>query len=90
MGQTKKKLSDNVISASEIGQYHYCSIAWYLQRCGYEPLSDRLDAGVKIHTTLGDAIDYTKLNTRKSKILAYLGYILLVIGALLVIFEVIL
>jgi len=31
----------DVLSASEIGQYQYCSCAWILQRCGYEPESQR-------------------------------------------------
>jgi len=92
MGHTKQttfKESD-IISASEIGQYHYCSIAWYLQKCGYEPISSYLDDGAKKHVMLGEAIDYTKTNTKKSRVLALSGYMLLAIVILIFIFEVML
>jgi hypothetical protein len=42
----------DVISASEIGQYHFCSKAWHLQRCGYEPKSPMLEIGTKKHIEL--------------------------------------
>jgi hypothetical protein len=90
MGQKKIQLSKKVISASEIGQYNYCSVAWFLQRCGCEPSSKYLDAGVKAHIELGTILDYTKQNTTKSKILSYIGYILLIIGLLFFLFEVVL
>jgi hypothetical protein len=90
MGQKKIQLSKKVISASEIGQYNYCSVAWFLQRCGYEPKSKSLDVGVKAHIELGTILDYTKQNTTKSKILSYIGYILLIIGLLFFLFEVVL
>ena len=90
MRQNKSRLSKKIISASEIGQYNYCTVAWFLQRCGYEPLSKSLDSGAKAHIELGKILDYTKLNTKKSKIFSYIGYILLTIGFLLFLFEVIL
>jgi len=90
MGQNKPRLSKKIISASEIGQYNYCSVAWFLKRCGYEPLSESLDVGAKAHIELGNILDYTKINTKKSKILSYIGYILLIIGFLFFLFEVIL
>ena len=90
MGQNKPRLSKKIISASEIGQYNYCSVAWFLQRCGYEPLSESLDAGTKAHVELGNILDYTKINTKISRILSYIGYILLIIGILLFLFEVVL
>ena len=90
MEQKKTNLSKKTISASEIGQYNYCSVAWFLQRCGYESLSESLDIGVKEHIELGNILDYTKQNTRKSKVLSYIGYSLLIIGILFLLFEVIL
>jgi hypothetical protein len=80
----------DVISASEIGQYHYCSIAWYLQKCGYKPKSPMLDIGIKKHLELGKVMDYTQINTRKTRTLAFIGYLLLIIGVLIFLFEVIL
>ena len=90
MVQNKPKPSKKIISASEIGQYNYCSVAWFLHRCGYEPISEYLDVGTKAHMELGNILDYTKQNTKKSKILKLIGYILLIIGILFLFFEVIL
>ena len=90
MGKNNQKLSKKIISASEIGQYNYCSVAWFLQRCGYEPLSDSIEKGAKAHTELGNILDYTTLNTKKSKILSYIGFFLLIIGILFLLIEVIL
>lgn len=87
--QTYFKDTD-VISASEIGQYHYCSIAWYLQKCGYKPKSPMLDIGIKKHLELGKVMDYTQINTRKTRAIAFIGYLLLIIGVLIFLFEVIL
>ena len=91
MGRTKQTTfhSTDVISASEIGQYHYCSMAWYLHKCGYEPISPFLDDGAKKHIELGKAIDYTKASIKKSRFLALIGYLILAIVILFVIFEVV-
>jgi len=78
-----------IINASEIGQYYYCSMAWYLQKCGYEPKSPMLDFGMKKHVELGEIINYTQMNTKKSRFLAVVGYLLLIVAVLIVIFEVI-
>lgn len=78
-----------IINASEIGQYYYCSMAWFLQKCGYEPKSLLLDVGMKKHVKLGEIIDYTQVNTKKSRFLAVIGYLLLIVAVLIVIFEVI-
>ncbi len=80
----------DVISASEIGQYHYCSIAWYLQKCGYKPKSPMLDIGIKKHLELGKVMDYTQINIKKTRTIAFIGYLLLIIGVLIFLFEVIL
>lgn len=81
---------DNVISASEIGQYHFCPMAWYLQRCGYKPKSESLDIGKKKHEELGRVMYYAQKNVKKSKILSYIGYFLLVVAIIFLFFEVIL
>jgi hypothetical protein len=87
--QTYFKDTD-IISASEIGQYHYCSVAWYLQKCGYEPKSPMLDIGIKKHLELGKVIDYTQANIRKTRAISIIGYLLLIIGVLIFLLEVIL
>jgi len=80
----------DIISASEIGQYHYCSIAWHLQKSGYEPKSVLLEEGIKKHIQLGNIIDETEINIKKSRVFALIGYILLVIAIFIFLFEVIL
>jgi len=87
--QTRFKNTD-ILNASEIGQYHYCSIAWHLQKCGYEPQSLLLDEGTKKHADLGRIIDNTQKNVRKSRIFATIGYLLLLITFIIFIFEVVL
>ena len=92
MGSTRQTSfkDTNIISASEVGRYHYCSIAWYLQKCGYEPKSPMLDIGAKKHVELGRIMDYTQANMKRYKILATMGYLILILGILIFLFEVIL
>jgi len=86
-----KKLKNNdVIRASEIGQYYFCSMAWYLQKCGYAPESPYLELGAKKHIRLGEILDETESKTRKSNIFALIGYLLLICVVLIFIFEVVL
>ena len=79
---------NTVISASEIGQYCYCSVSWNLQRQGLKPDSEMLEIGKKKHDELGQLINKTQRKMIKSKILAIIGYILLFFSILIFIFEV--
>lgn len=92
MGITRRTCfkDTDIIRASEIGQYHYCSIAWYLQKCGYEPKSLMLDIGTKKHMELGRIMDHTKTKIKRCRALAIAGYLLLIFGVLIFLFEVIL
>jgi CRISPR/Cas system-associated exonuclease Cas4 (RecB family) len=87
--QTRFRQSD-VINASEIGQYYFCPVAWYLQRKGYKPESPMLDIGTKKHVELGRVIDRATKNAKKSRVFALVGYLLLAIAVLILLFEVIL
>ena len=87
--QTQLNRSD-VICASEIGQYMYCSIAWYLQRCGYKPDSPLLEVGKKTHDNLGIAIDNIQYEIKRSRRFAILGYLLLIVASIGIFYEVIL
>ena len=78
-----------IISASEIGQFHYCSISWYLQKCGYKPKSKTIEKGLEQHKQLGIKIDNINKNFKKAKIIAIIGYILLCFSLLLFLFEVV-
>ncbi|UCH71406.1 MAG: hypothetical protein JSW62_03135, partial [Thermoplasmatales archaeon] len=90
MGNTKQiQIKDiDIISASEIGQYHYCSVAWYLQKCGYEPESHSIDVGKKKHVQQGYIIDKTKSKMRKSRNFVIIGYSLIILSILVFIFGV--
>jgi len=92
MGNKKNSCSKDtdVINASEIGQYHYCSVAWYLQRCGYEPVSPMLDIGAKKHMELGRIIDNTQIKLKKSRFIGIIAYLLLILGLLIFLLGVIL
>ena len=81
---------NNVLRASEIGQYMYCSIAWYLQRCGYEPDSPLLDVGIKTHINLGNTIDSIQDEIKRSRRYGLLGFLFLIIAIIGIIYEVIL
>lgn len=79
-----------IITASEIGQFRYCSISWYLQKSGYKPKSESIERGFEQHKRLGVVIDQLNKRTRKSKIIAFLGYILFCLSAFFLFFEVVL
>jgi len=86
----KKMEKNDVISASEIGQYCFCSISWFLQKCGYKSDSMSQEFGTKKHEKLGEIIAKTQSENRKSKIFTLVGYSLLIFAVLIFIFEVIL
>ena len=92
MGHLKSNRLNNsdIIRASEIGQYHYCPVSWYLQKCGYKPKSQYLEIGKKKHEELGIRIDNLNVNIRKYKTFEILGYLFLIVGVLIFLFEVIL
>jgi len=92
MGEIKKieNRDDAILTASEIGQFCYCSMSWYLKRLGYKPTSESIIIGRDKHMELGDLMEYTEKNIKKSKTLGIAGYILLTIAVLILLFEVIL
>jgi len=91
MGNRKKnKITGNkTISASEIGQYYFCSNAWFLKKCGFKPVSPKLDIGIKKHEELGKIISDTEKEIKKSNIFALIGTIFLVVSLLILFFEVV-
>jgi len=91
MGRTRQTSTRNteIISASEIGQYNYCSIAWYLRKCGYEPVSALLNIGAEKHAHLGKVLDDAQTEVRRSMLLAAIGLVLIIISVFVLLFEVI-
>ena len=92
MSKTKQASlrTNDVINASEIGQYVYCSISWYLQRCGHKPDSPLLEIGKKVHIDLGKTIDSIQNDVRLSRRYAAIGYLFLIITISIILFRVIL
>lgn len=84
-----KRYSD-IINASEIGQFYFCSVSWYLQKKGFKPISKNLEIGTKKHENLGEIIDKTKVNSNRSKIFFILGIVILFLAFILFLFEVVL
>ena len=80
---------DKIISASEIGQYKFCPLSWYLQRCGYKPKSKSLDYGKEKHIEVGKIMYYTKSETKKSNIFELIGYMILIIAFIFLVIEVV-
>ena len=89
MQKTDQMSKNSVISASEIGQFQYCSVSWYLQKKGYKPDTAFMDLGLKKHQDLGKIIDKTNIKVKKSNYLALTGYILMALAIIVLLFEVI-
>jgi hypothetical protein len=91
MVKQKKLVISNkseVLSASEIGQFNYCPVSWYLKRCGYKPVSPLIELGVNKHKKIGEIIGKTNLNKKTSRIIEIIGYAILTITLFLIIIEV--
>ncbi len=88
MRDQKSFRRDDVISASEIGQYTYCSISWYLHRCGYESRTPMIEAGKKTHVDLGNTIENIQYEIERSKRFAVIGYLLLIFSIIIIIYGV--
>jgi hypothetical protein len=90
MGKRPTSNTGDVLSASEIGQYVFCSNAWRLRRMGYEPESPFLGQGTKAHVALGNQLDDFEVRIRSSHWYIIIGLALLTISFVLLFFGVIL
>jgi CRISPR/Cas system-associated exonuclease Cas4 (RecB family) len=81
------KLSNNsdVITASEIAQYAYCPFSWYLKRCGCQPQSPGMAAGIKRHSEVGEKISLVHRSEMASRQFGWLGYLALAAAFLVLI-----
>jgi uncharacterized membrane protein len=48
-----------------------------------------LEVGKRKHIQLGETIDYTRVNTKKSKVFAIVGYSLFTFAVLILMYEVV-
>ena len=87
--QKVKKSNNNIISASEIGQYYFCSNSWYLQKCGYIPISNNLETGRKKHKQIGRIITNLERKEKNSNFIKYIGDIFFIISILIFLIQVI-
>lgn len=85
----KSRVQNDVLSASEIGQFAYCSVSWYLQKCGYKPESAKLDVGIKKHKKMGNFLKYTEINRTRINILKIIGYFCIFFSLFFILLEVI-
>lgn len=62
------------IRSSEIGQYNFCSLAWYWSKIGIELESKEANIGVEKHIELGKNIDLYK-KTHKVSLIFFVIFI---------------
>ncbi len=79
---TRPPQASRVLSASEIGQYTYCSNAWYLRRQGHQPESPGLNTGTDRHTDLGYSLESIQRRQRHASRALALGLLLLLLSLL--------
>ena len=78
------KKDDTLFSASEIGQFTFCSVSWFLKRQGYKDSSSKKSLkskshGLKIHDAFGRKTYFIHLLLRLSYYLLVAGGVLLFI-----------
>lgn len=66
MGKRLQNKND-VLSASEIAEYAYCSVFWYLQRCESDFDSSHLEKGAKKHLRAGGKALQVQTKKRAAK-----------------------
>ena len=86
----KKSKSSDILTASEIGQYFFCPVAWYLQKKGFKPESFYLKKGKQKHDKIGKIMDNIAINERRSTYLAKIGYLIMIIVFIIILYEVLL
>jgi hypothetical protein len=77
-----------VIYASEIGQYHFCPVSWYLKRCGFTSNSPNLSQGRHKHTKYGRIIQKRNFADSWSRLILIGGNLGILISLALLFFEV--
>jgi len=82
MGKQAIPRTTDVLSASEISQYVFCSCAWQLRRLGYEPESPSLETGKHAHVALGEQIESLERIARISRWCAGIGILILSVTVL--------
>lgn len=71
----RRKSGSKTISASEISQYVYCPVSWYLKRSGEEPYSAGLKRGRKEHEKAGGRLAILEKREAAAGTFQKLGYL---------------
>jgi len=79
----KRKNGSKPISASEISQYVYCPVSWYLRRCGVQPQSSGLKRGIDAHEKAGDRLVLLEKREKAGEMFRLLGYFSAIVAVLL-------
>jgi CRISPR/Cas system-associated exonuclease Cas4 (RecB family) len=74
----------DVIAASEISQYVYCPVSWYLKRKGASPRSPNLERGIRAHIGAGKRLSLLQKKENSSRTFRFLEYSSVLIAILLI------
>jgi CRISPR/Cas system-associated exonuclease Cas4 (RecB family) len=73
-----------VIAASEISQYVYCPVSWYLKKAGAPPRSPNLARGIRVHIGAGKRLSLLQKRENSSRIFRLLEYFSVLVAILLI------
>ncbi|MDD4162031.1 MAG: hypothetical protein PHW87_06065 [Methanothrix sp.] len=79
----KRNNGSKPISASEISQYVYCPVSWYLKRSGVKPQSGGLKTGIVEHKKAGGRLILLERREKAAGIFRLLGYLSAIVAVLL-------
>ena len=79
-----------IITASEIGQYTFCSVSWKLQQQGFTPDERVFEQGNLHHHNYGQQLQTYTHQKGHSKKLLLTGIILILFSSLLILMRLIL
>ncbi len=80
-----------IIKASEIGEFHYCCLSWWLRKKGIKPLLSKvsklnIQKGIKRHEEIGKQITNVQKQEVQINHLNYTAYIILALIIFAIIF----
>jgi CRISPR/Cas system-associated exonuclease Cas4 (RecB family) len=70
----KRTNKSEVIAASEISQYVYCPVSWYLKRMGAPARSPYLERGIREHIGAGKRLSILEKKDKASRTFRLLEY----------------
>ncbi len=80
----KHKDQGKAISASEISQYVYCPVSWYLKRSGVQPQSPGFKRGIVEHKKAGGRLALLEKREKAAGTFQRLGTLSIILALMLV------